>query len=165
MDASCRGCPSRHVVVSLSRSSLTPAEPFQVRKLVIAALWRLSSEMRWGLQSLGAETRNAAPSTNATKDIDLSLALIGDRVQGGVTGLIRVHDMWDAPMRRGCGRSDGYAQVILKRHHLPTNTFALVVIAEQGTPRRATGRQAGARNPRRPFVRALRTTERHEHVG
>lgn len=117
-----------------------------MRKLVIVALWRLSSEIRWGLKSLGAETRNAAPSTNATKHLDLSLALIGDRVQGGVTGLNRVHDMWDAPMRRGCGRSDGRAQVNLKRHHPPTSAFALVVIAEQGTPRRAIGRQAGARN-------------------
>ena len=34
------------------------------------------------------------------------------------------------------------AQVNLKRHHLPASAFALVVIAEQGTPRRVPGRQA-----------------------
>lgn len=43
----------------------------------------------------------------------------------------------------------GRAQVILKRHHLPASAFALVVVAEQGTPRRATGRQA-------PGIRAVR---------
>lgn len=52
----------------------------------------------------------------------------------------------------------GRAQVILKRHHLPASAFALVAVAEQGTPRRATGRQAPGIHAR-PFVRALRTTQ------
>lgn len=86
--------------------------------------------------------RHPLPTT--TKHSDLSLALIGDRVQGGVTGLNRgPRHMWEAPMRRGCGLDGltGCAQVILERHHLPPSALALVVIAEQGTPRRATGRQ------------------------
>lgn len=143
VDASCRGRPSRHVVVSFSRSSLTPAEPWGVRKVgdscTLAAL-----SMPWCRNS---KWRHPLPTT--TKHYDLSLALIGDRVPGGVTRLNRVHDMWEAPIRRGCGcgRSDGicssHSEASSPGAQRPApNALALVVIAEQGTPLRATGRQA-----------------------
>jgi len=78
-----------------------------------------------------------------------------DRVQGGVTGLDRSTTLWEAPMRRGCGRSDG---VCSSQFEASSSTGQrLRTCRDRRTGNTTAGpRQTGARNSRRPFVTASR---------
>lgn len=125
---------------------------------MIAALWRLSSKIRWDPNALvpKLEMRHPLPTRpNITIFHWPSLATTPTVVLPASTGPTTLGGAHCAVAVDGL---TGRAQVILKRHHVPASAFALVAVAEQGTPRRATGRQAPGIHAR-PFVRALRTTQ------
>lgn len=100
LDATCWDRPSRRVVVSLSRSSLTPAEAPEGWETAIAARWQLFSGVCCDLDTLLPRLELRRPRIAAwlrspakiTQNHDLSLALIEHRPKDRATRLIRVID-------------------------------------------------------------------------